>query len=100
MADLWMQFLLTIDATLRVATPLILCAMAGIFSEKSGVIDISLEGKMLMSAFAAAAVVAMTSSALAGLMAAIGVSVLLGFHVSLSLRNARGCGREIPARHG
>ncbi|MEC8262651.1 MAG: ABC transporter permease, partial [Pseudomonadota bacterium] len=49
MADLWLQFLLTIDATLRVATPLILCAMAGIFSEKSGVIDISLEGKMLMS---------------------------------------------------
>ena len=56
MADLWLQFLLTIDATLRVATPLILCAMAGIFSEKSGVIDISLEGKMLMSAFVAAAV--------------------------------------------
>ena len=56
MADLWLQFLLTIDATLRVAAPLILCAMAGIFSEKSGVIDISLEGKMLMSAFVAAAV--------------------------------------------
>ena len=67
MADLWLQFLLTIDATLRVATPLILCAMAGIFSEKSGVIDISLEGKMLMSAFVAAAVATLTSSALAGM---------------------------------
>ena len=60
MAEFWLQFLLTIDATLRVATPLILCAMAGIFSERSGIIDISLEGKMLMSAFAAASVAAVT----------------------------------------
>ena len=73
MDDLWLQFLLTIDATFRLATPLVLCAMAGIFSEKSGIIDISLEGKMLMSAFAAAAVAALTSSAMAGLWAAIGI---------------------------
>lgn len=90
MADLWLQFLLTIDATLRVATPLILCAMAGIFSEKSGVIDISLEGKMLMSAFAAAAVASLTSSALAGLMVAIGVSVLLGLLHGLASITLRG----------
>ena len=90
MADLWLQFLLTIDATLRVATPLILCAMAGIFSEKSGIIDISLEGKMLMSAFAAAAVAALTSSALAGLMVAIGVSVLLGLLHGLASITLRG----------
>ena len=90
MADLWLQFLLTVDATLRVATPLILCAMAGIFSEKSGIIDISLEGKMLMSAFAAAAVAAVTSSALAGLVTAIGVSVLLGLLHGLASITLRG----------
>ncbi len=90
MADLWLQFLLTIDATLRVATPLVLCAMAGIFSEKSGIIDISLEGKMLMSAFAAAAVASLTSSALAGLMVAIGVSVLLGLLHGLASITLRG----------
>ena len=90
MADLWLQFLLTIDATLRVATPLILCAMAGIFSEKSGVIDISLEGKMLMSAFAAAAVATLTSSAITGLMAAVGVSVLLGLLHGLASITLRG----------
>ena len=67
MADLWLQFVLTIDATLRVATPLILCAMAGLFSERSGIIDISLEGKMLMSAFAAASMAALTGSPLLGL---------------------------------
>ncbi len=90
MADLWLQFLLTIDATLRVATPLILCAMAGIFSEKSGVIDISLEGKMLMSAFVAAAVATLTSSALVGIFAAIGVTIMLSLLHGLASITLRG----------
>ena len=77
MADLWLQFVLTIDATLRVATPLILCAMAGLFSERSGIIDISLEGKMLMSAFAAASMASLTGSPLLGLAGGILVSVAL-----------------------
>ena len=76
MADIWIQFLLTLDATLRVATPLILCAMAGLFSERSGIIDISLEGKMLMAAFAAGTLAALTGSAIAGLAGAILVSVM------------------------
>lgn len=75
MADLWLQFILTIDATFRVATPLVLCAMAGIFSERSGIIDISLEGKMLMAAFTAGTIAALTSSPLMALGGAIFVSV-------------------------
>ncbi|MEK9860442.1 MAG: ABC transporter permease [Alphaproteobacteria bacterium] len=77
MDALWLQFVLTIDATLRVATPLILCAMAGIFSERSGIIDISLEGKMLMSAFTAATVAALTGQPWLALAAAIIVAVFL-----------------------
>ena len=69
--------LATLDATLRVSTPLILCAMAGLFSERSGIIDISLEGKMLSAAFAAGALAALTGSPWIALAGAMVVSVLL-----------------------
>ena len=64
--------------TLRVSTPLILCAMAGLFSERSGIVDISLEGKMLASAFVAASVAHVAGSPWAGLFAAVAVATMLG----------------------
>ncbi len=66
-----------LDATLRLATPLILAALAGLFAERSGVVDIGLEGKMLAAAFAAATTAAVTGSPWIGLGAGIIVSVLL-----------------------
>ncbi|WP_174233636.1 ABC transporter permease [Kiloniella sp. EL199] len=77
MDDLFLLLLSTLDSTLRVSAPLVLCAMAGIFSERSGIIDISLEGKLLAAAFAAAAVAAVSGSAFIGLGAAIVTSVLM-----------------------
>lgn len=77
MDDAFLLALSTLAATIRMATPLIFCAMAGIFSERSGVIDIGLEGKMLAAAFAAAVVAAETGSPFVALGAAILVAVLL-----------------------
>lgn len=77
LADFWLLFVLTLDATIRVAAPLILCAMAGLFSERSGVVDIGLEGKMLAGAFAAAAAAYVTGNAWIGLLAAMAVSTSL-----------------------
>ena len=65
-------------ATLRVATPLLLAALAGLFSERSGIIDVGLEGKMLVAAFGAAAAASVSGNVLVGLLAGIGASCLLG----------------------
>ena len=64
-------------STLRVSTPLILCALAAVLSERAGVIDLGLEGKMLLAAFAAGATGALTGSLPLALLAAIGVGVAL-----------------------
>ena len=64
-------------STLRVSTPLILCAMAGIVCERAGVIDLGLEGKMLLTAFATASVGVVSASMPLALLAAIAVGVAL-----------------------
>jgi len=64
-------------STIRLSIPLILAAMAGMMSERSGIVNVGLEGKMLLSAFAAAATASVTNDAWLGLLAGIAVAVLL-----------------------
>ena len=64
-----------LDSTIRLATPLLLACLAGLFSERSGIVDIGLEGKMLVAAFFSAAVAALTGSVWLGLLAGIAASM-------------------------
>jgi len=66
-----------LDSTVRLATPLLLACLAGLFSERAGIFDIGLEGKMLMAAMLSAAVAYVSGSVWLGLLAGIGASLLL-----------------------
>jgi simple sugar transport system permease protein len=66
-----------LDSSLRLATPLLLACLAGLFSERAGIFDIGLEGKMLGAAFTAAAFAAVTGSAWVGLLCGIAASIML-----------------------
>lgn len=72
--DFWVQ---VFDSTIRLSVPLLLACLAGLYSERSGVFDIGLEGKMLAGAFAGGAAAAVSGSAWIGLSAAIAASVFL-----------------------
>ena len=72
---MWSDLLLLLDATARMAVPLVFAAMGGVFAERSGVIDFGLEGKMLGGAFVAATVAHLTQSAWLGLLGAIAIGI-------------------------
>ncbi len=84
------EALALLAATIRLSTPLLLGALAGLFAERSGVVDVGLEGKMLAAAFAAAAVAASTGSPIAGLLAAIVAACLLGLLHAYACIDLRG----------
>jgi ABC-type uncharacterized transport system permease subunit len=76
-----------IQATLTAATPLTLGAMAGIFCERSGIINIAIEGMMLSGALAAVAFASIFGSLWMGLlMASLVGGIMATFHAVLSIK--------------
>ncbi|WP_152044519.1 ABC transporter permease [Aureimonas psammosilenae] len=82
-----------VDSAIRLSTPLILAALAGLYSERAGVFDIGLEGKMLVAAFFAAVGAAATGSAWAGLF--LGVAAALVFALIHGLASITYRGNQI-----
>jgi general nucleoside transport system permease protein len=78
------------ESSVRLATPLLLACLAGLYSERAGIFDIGLEGKMLGAAFGAGAVAAVTGSAWIGLLAGVGVSTALALIHGLASITFRG----------
>ncbi len=73
-------------STLVAATPLVLAALGGVMSERSGVVNIALEGIMLTSAFAGFAVAFVLHSLALGLLAAVVSGMLIAaLHAVLSI---------------
>ncbi|NEY89824.1 ABC transporter permease [Tabrizicola oligotrophica] len=60
-----------LDSSIRLATPLLLACLAGLYSERAGVFDIGLEGKMLIAAMTSASVAAIYGSVWLGLVAGV-----------------------------
>lgn len=72
-----LTILQVLDSTMRLAVPLLLACLAGLYSERAGIFDIGLEGKMLAAAFLSAAVAYTSGSAWVGLGAGIIASLAL-----------------------
>jgi simple sugar transport system permease protein len=85
-----MTVLQVLDSTVRLSTPLLLACLAGLFSERAGIFDIGLEGKMLAAAFFSAAIAAVTGSVWIGLGAGITASVALSLLHGLASITFRG----------
>lgn len=67
-----------LSACLRLTVPLAFAAMGGLFSERSGVLNIGLEGMILTGAFVSAAVALQTGQVWLAVTLAVGVGALVG----------------------
>ena len=90
MSDTALSVALILSSTVRLSVPLIFACLAGLWSERAGVVDISLEGKMLVAAFAAATVAHVTGSATLGLGAGILASVVFALVHGFAAIDQRG----------
>jgi simple sugar transport system permease protein len=72
-----------LQGSVLLAVPLIFGAMSGVLSERSGVININIEGQLLLGAFMAAVVASLTQNPYAGLFAAPIGGLFLGLLLAM-----------------
>ncbi|MCU0512666.1 MAG: ABC transporter permease [Anaerolineae bacterium] len=80
-------------STIRLATPYILAGLGETFSQRSGVLNLGVDGVMLMGAFFAFYTALITGSAVLGVIAALGVGLILGLataFISVTLKAEQG----------
>ena len=78
--------LAVLDSALRMATPLILASLGGLFSERSGVVNIALEGILLTGAFASIVATYYTGNPWAGVFAGVFAGILVSLiHAIVSI---------------
>ena len=81
MGDFFTESILiaVLAATVRIATPLILAALGELITERAGILNLGVEGTMLMAAFAGFAGAFMTGSTMTGLLAAMVAGAFMAF---------------------
>lgn len=83
-------FIVVLDSTVRLSVPLLFACLAGLYSERAGVFDIGLEGKMLVSAFFAAVISFESGSVWIGVMGGMVASVVLSLVHGVAVITFRG----------
>ncbi|MFT4716855.1 MAG: ABC-type uncharacterized transport system permease subunit [Paracoccaceae bacterium] len=89
-ADMFLQLILMMDMTVRLSVVLILACLAGLYSERAGIFDIGLEGKMLIAAFFSAAGAYESGNAWIGVLAGIAASCVFSLIHGLASITYRG----------
>jgi simple sugar transport system permease protein len=90
MMDSFLQLILTLDMSIRLSVVLLLACLAGLFSERAGIVDIGLEGKMLIAAFFAAVAAFHSGSAWVGVLAGCAASLTFSMIHGLASITYRG----------
>jgi len=75
-AHSFLQVIIAMDMTVRLSVVLIFACLAGLYSERAGIFDIGLEGKLLISAFFSAAISYETGNVWIGVLAGVGASMV------------------------
>lgn len=88
--EIYATLIAILESSIRLCVPLVFACLAGLWSERSGVVDIGLEGKMLIAAFASAAAAGATNSAMVGLSAGIIAAVFFALIHGFAAISQRG----------